>query len=652
MNAVIQVFKEQRLLSRMMIGGDAFAIGRIPGQVDLVLDDPAVSARHALIERKGDRLVLTDLGSRNKTLVNGKEIKGPHDLVAADRIEIGPFALVLHLDNDIPEGELNPIEAEEPTRGAKPADAADVSMTLSVVDGYGRGETFRDWPGAFVVGRAADCNLVLKDEVVSSKHTRFIRAGGECVVEDLKSANGTFVDGVRVERVVLKSGQKIRVGGTTLQYQETNLRVRSRRLRLVAMLGVLVLLGLVALAVMAPQDEITPAIELARKRAAAQEYREAIHILEGLPADSSQASQIAELLAGYRRMHEAQLTMRRAEELAAAENFDEALRLVRQVLATNPGHQRAAVLGQVLESVREADTALRIQNWTGALTHLQRAYERFPDSAILAAYIERARAEATARRHYDRGREAWDRREAESASAALTAIPETSFYHEEALRLIGDIEAYRLTEQRKRDVHNALQAAHYDAALELLEQRDIHEAFVEEFGRERARLARIKPLWDRIDQGEIGIPRMNIAALDEYLVACEEYLKLETAESYYGVRRARALLEQARSRIGDALAKGLDEARRAVARNDIRAAVDKVAELDPYMKHRADLAPEIAGIREEWTRQCQDAYRRGLQYEEARRYDEARESFEEVLRISRPGDEYYDRSAQRLRRLP
>ncbi len=652
MNAVVQVFKEQRQVSRMMVGGDSFSIGRVPGQVDLVLDDQAVSSRHARIERKGDRFVLSDLGSRNGTLVNGKEIKAPRELTAADRIEIGPYTLVFHLDAETPEGEINGVEPEATAPAAKAAGAGDLSMILTVTDGFGRGETFRDWPGEFVVGRAADCNLPLKDEVVSTRHARFVRAGNECIVEDMKSANGTFVDGVRVERVPLKPGQKIRIGGTTIVYQEVNIKARRRRLRLVTLAGVLILGVLVALAVMAPEDGITPAIARARQLASEQKYEQAIHILENLPANAPQAAQISELLAGYRRLHEAHQTMNRAEQLAAAEDFEEALRLSRQVLASNPGFQRAAVLGQVLESVREADTALRVQNWTGALTHLQRAHERFPDSAILASYIERARAEASAQRQYDRGREAWGRLEAESAAATLSGIPEGSFYHAESQRLLRDIEVYRRTAQRREEIHKALQAAHYDDALALLERRDFHDAFAAEFARERTRVARIKSLWDQVDQGEPRLARMSLADMDAYLAACEDYLKLETSETFYGVQRAKALSDQARRRIGDELAGGLEAARKLVARNNIRGAVDKVSELEPYVKHRDDLRPALSGIREEWTRQCQDAYRRGLQLEEARRHEEAREAFNEVLRISQPGDDYYDRASQRLRRLP
>jgi S-DNA-T family DNA segregation ATPase FtsK/SpoIIIE len=42
--------------------------------VDLVLDDPEVSRRHAAIEVAGDRITVVDLGSANGTLVDEQSI--------------------------------------------------------------------------------------------------------------------------------------------------------------------------------------------------------------------------------------------------------------------------------------------------------------------------------------------------------------------------------------------------------------------------------------------------------------------------------------------------------------------------------------------------------------------------------------------------
>lgn len=56
---------------------------------DLVLDEPEMSRRHAMIENSGDGLYLRDLGSANGTFVNGVQVKNavlhPGDQLAFDR---------------------------------------------------------------------------------------------------------------------------------------------------------------------------------------------------------------------------------------------------------------------------------------------------------------------------------------------------------------------------------------------------------------------------------------------------------------------------------------------------------------------------------------------------------------------------------------
>jgi len=55
-------------------------------------------------------------------------------------------------------------------------------------------------PGAYVLGRGLDCAVVLDDPLVSRRHARLIVTPVEVVIEDLMSANGVFINGVRLER--------------------------------------------------------------------------------------------------------------------------------------------------------------------------------------------------------------------------------------------------------------------------------------------------------------------------------------------------------------------------------------------------------------------------------------------------------------------
>jgi Protein of unknown function (DUF3662)/Inner membrane component of T3SS, cytoplasmic domain len=66
------------------------------------------------------------------------------------------------------------------------------------------------------IGRAPDCELVLRDSRISRRHARLTARDGVLVLTDLGSTNGTRVNGHRVSEVVLGAGDRILLGETTL----------------------------------------------------------------------------------------------------------------------------------------------------------------------------------------------------------------------------------------------------------------------------------------------------------------------------------------------------------------------------------------------------------------------------------------------------
>jgi pSer/pThr/pTyr-binding forkhead associated (FHA) protein len=59
------------------------------GDVEIRLEDPFASTRHARIGRQGSVLVLEDLGSTNGTYLNEEPLDGPRPLHQGDRVRIG-----------------------------------------------------------------------------------------------------------------------------------------------------------------------------------------------------------------------------------------------------------------------------------------------------------------------------------------------------------------------------------------------------------------------------------------------------------------------------------------------------------------------------------------------------------------------------------
>lgn len=85
-----------------------------------------------------------------------------------------------------------------------------------------------------VLGRAKDAELRLRGEGISRQHARLVTtADGSVQLEDLGSTNGTFVNGQRVDRAVLKDGDKIQVGDSIIlkfSYQDDLEETFQRRL--------------------------------------------------------------------------------------------------------------------------------------------------------------------------------------------------------------------------------------------------------------------------------------------------------------------------------------------------------------------------------------------------------------------------------------
>jgi len=99
--------------------------------------------------------------------------------------------------------------------------AADIGAMTPMnveIDVLERGEQRREaLRTPFEVGRAREAELFLRDPEVSRRHARFESQNRVLYVEDLKSSNGTFLNGERIgETIELREGDSVDVGTTRL----------------------------------------------------------------------------------------------------------------------------------------------------------------------------------------------------------------------------------------------------------------------------------------------------------------------------------------------------------------------------------------------------------------------------------------------------
>ena len=83
------------------------------------------------------------------------------------------------------------------------------------------GRELQDCPigsGEVTIGRRLDNTLVIPNGAVSGRHARVYRDGEHFIIEDLKSTNGTFIDGTPITRHTLSDGDILIIGNHTVVF--------------------------------------------------------------------------------------------------------------------------------------------------------------------------------------------------------------------------------------------------------------------------------------------------------------------------------------------------------------------------------------------------------------------------------------------------
>lgn len=73
---------------------------------------------------------------------------------------------------------------------------------------------------AVTIGRQPDNVLQIDNPAVSGHHAKVYPEGGHYVLQDAESFNGTYVNNVRISKVVLKDGDKALIGKHTVEFHD------------------------------------------------------------------------------------------------------------------------------------------------------------------------------------------------------------------------------------------------------------------------------------------------------------------------------------------------------------------------------------------------------------------------------------------------
>ncbi|HEY3788635.1 MAG TPA: FHA domain-containing protein [Urbifossiella sp.] len=127
MNVQLVLFKEDGTRRDLDMKRDAVVIGR-SGDCDFQIPLAVISRRHCKLSKKGERLIVKDLGSSNGTFLNDKRVLQA-EAKAGDQMKVGPVIFTIVIDGKPSEIEpvitvLNPAVTES----AAPAAASESSI--------------------------------------------------------------------------------------------------------------------------------------------------------------------------------------------------------------------------------------------------------------------------------------------------------------------------------------------------------------------------------------------------------------------------------------------------------------------------------------------------------------------------------------------
>ena len=237
---------DDRELKECAVGTHAVTIGRLPDN-DLVIDNPAVSGRHARVLREGNHYVLEDLKSTNGTFVNDKPI-ARHTLLEGDVILVAKHTVVFTQhggeqaaapkeDTHVPEiggtrvldtlkrkellGTLDRGRPSQMYDAVVPKTAIPTAQgrigTIKVVSGNTGQSEYVLAAVTTMIGKAENAQIRLKGWFKPKAAAAIARKGEGFTISPMGgklSVNGEKVTGRRD----LKSGDVIEVSGLTLEF--------------------------------------------------------------------------------------------------------------------------------------------------------------------------------------------------------------------------------------------------------------------------------------------------------------------------------------------------------------------------------------------------------------------------------------------------
>jgi pSer/pThr/pTyr-binding forkhead associated (FHA) protein len=227
--AEIIVKFEDKVIERVVTEKKRISIGRT-NENDIVLENRAVSRKHAMIEFNNNAAVIIDNESLNGTFVNNRKIS-EEVLRNEDIVTIGKYALVYHTEATGGDEDLAGMDGTMVLNTKKQKKLLENDrVERQIVAKYGGsvlvGEENADFAEyrldreVTTIGKAKFVHIKAKGFMVAGIQAKVVRENDGYYFVNLGKSGKTRINGEPTDRCVLKNGDLISVGKSTFKFVE------------------------------------------------------------------------------------------------------------------------------------------------------------------------------------------------------------------------------------------------------------------------------------------------------------------------------------------------------------------------------------------------------------------------------------------------
>jgi pSer/pThr/pTyr-binding forkhead associated (FHA) protein len=180
---------------------------------DIVLVAPGIGAAHCEIEFTApDQAMLRPTAAQNTVVVNGKQALAPQAIKPGDLVLFARIGARVVAGEKAPAAAptVRPVIAANEDDGRTRVRMALPKFVLRGVSGSTFGKHF-PLTGTVTIGRNADCTISIPGDEISRQHAKLQVLPDGIAVEDLGSANGTYINDKRVHHGMLMPGDELRL---------------------------------------------------------------------------------------------------------------------------------------------------------------------------------------------------------------------------------------------------------------------------------------------------------------------------------------------------------------------------------------------------------------------------------------------------------